>query len=472
MKNFFTILLALAIILSLCACGGGAGGSKDGLKVGFGREIILPDDPVHLQGGDSGARLSTGYLDQIAATCISMTYGDETVLVYTMDFCTITERLSGIQSAITEATGIPEDNIIFNGTHTHSSVNIGRNCPDSYYKKLTEAVTNAALTAIADQSAAEVYYGSTPTEGLCFVRHYLLNNGLTYGQGHRENEGTRVAHLYDANTTLQVIKFARAAEDKKDIVLMSMGSHPNMIGGTNISADWPGAARAYVEENSDSLCAVFQAASGDQEYISHVGLSPYDKDYRKYGAVAGEYCVNVLNNEMTKGDNSGIKLVAHRYTAPSMKEGTDDEELMAEAIAVNNAMSQYGSSHILTEQAVAAATRIGTVYEAQGLVQRSNHPDTYSMNLHALAVGGVSLIFAPYEMFGVTGKYICDNSPYDMTFIVTVSETPEGHMGYMPHLYGCEEGFYGYDVTKFARGTAEDLAETYLDILTNIKNAE
>ena len=45
-------------------------------------------------------------------------------------------------------------------------------------------------------------------------------------------------------------------------------------------------------------------------------------------------------------------------------------------------------------------------------------------------------------------------------------------MGYMPHAYAGEESFYEYDVTKFARGTAEDLAETYVQLLTDMKSAE
>ena len=38
----------------------------------------------------------------------------------------------------------------------------------------------------------------------------------------------------------------------------------NAIDANMISGDWPYVARTYVEENSDSLCAVFEAAAGDQ----------------------------------------------------------------------------------------------------------------------------------------------------------------------------------------------------------------
>ena len=60
-----------------------------------------------------------------------------------------------------------------------------------------------------------------------------------------------------------------------------------------------------------------------------------------------------------------------------------------------------------------------------------------------------------------------------MTFIITCSENSDGyHRGYLPHVYACEESFYEYDVTKFARGTAENLALTYVKLLTEMKEGQ
>ncbi len=479
MKKLVTLLLTLAIILGLCACGGEAGG-KNGLQVGFGRASTLPDEQVTLAGGDAKTRKSQGFMDEIFATCIAITEGEETVLLYTLDTITILETVYTVQEDISAATGISTENIILNATHDHSSPSFGSTLTETYKTKFTQACITAAQDAIADQSAAEIYYGSTQAESLCFVRHYILSNGYQYGthQGSKTKGNATIAeHAYDANETLQVIKFARAAEDKKDIVLMNMGAHPNIaqaVDRTLISADWPGYARAYVEENTDSLCAVFLSAAGDQGQGSDVAgksLFTGNKRFAEHGEAAGKYCVDVLNGEMAKAEGSGIKLSIKRYTGKANKEGIDNAELMTQAIEVNKNMSQYGSSHVLTTQAVAASDLIDSVYEAQGLVNRSKNPDTFSMDIHALTVGGISFIFAPYEMFGESSQYIMDNSPYEMTFIVSCSENPEGHMGYIPSKYGCENSFYEYDVTKFARGTAEDLAKVYVEMLTEIKNA-
>lgn len=481
MKKILSILLTLAIVLGLCACGGGEGGSsdsKEGLQVGFARKSILPDiQGVEIAGGDASSRLSTGYIDEVAVTCIAISEGEETILLYTIDFIVVDKWVYAAQEQISKATGIPVENILLNCTHTHSGVSIRSEWDgvDAYRTKYNQAAADAGVAAIADMSAAEMYYGSTMTDDVTFVRHYLLENGTTYGNGHGDITGTeRKDHLYESDGELQVIKFVRPAEDKKDVVLMNLGSHATIVNGTSrnsISADWPGAARSYVEANTDSLCAVFEAAAGDQIPNSSVGSAKYPNKHPETGNYIGEYCVSVLNGEMTKAGGTGINLVKYDYTANSMKEGTDNAALLAQAQEIQALASQYGSSHELVSAAV-AKTDFYNYYEASGLVSRANAPETRTMELHAMTIQGVSFIFAPFEMFGVTGREIKDNSPYDMTFVITCSENANGyHMGYLPHEYACEESFYEYDVTKFARGTAEDLAKTYVEILTDMKNA-
>ena len=113
MKKIFCILLTVALLLSLCACGGGeAAGGKDykGLQVGFGRTSIVPDVlGVEIAGGDASARISTGYRDEVSATCIAIKEGEETILLYTIDFITVDQHVYTAQADIAAATGIDPD---------------------------------------------------------------------------------------------------------------------------------------------------------------------------------------------------------------------------------------------------------------------------------------------------------------------------------------------------------------------------
>lgn len=416
MKKVISLALVMLLMFGLGACTKET--KAEGLQVGFGRVSILPDDiGVQIAGGDASQRISTGYMDELSATCIAISEGDETILLYTIDFIVVSAEVYAAQDYISEATGVPTKNIILNTTHTHSGVSIRSSWTGvaEYKEKYNNAAVEAAQKAIADQSAAEVYYGSTVTD-IVFVRNYLLEDGTAFGNRHGDNSNSEIKeHRYDADGELQVIKFARAAEDKKDVVLMNLGAHATIVNTLDpnvLSADWPGVARSYVEANSDSLCAVFEGAAGDQIPFSKIkGLCPVGNKMPEYGNAVGEFCLSVLNGEMTKADGTGIDLVQYL------------------------------------------------------------HEGSYNLEMHVMQIHGVSLIFAPYEMFGGSAQELKTGSPYDMTFIITCSENQYGyHAGYIPTPIAYADNAYEAQVAKCPEGTAEELVQAYINLLTEMKN--
>ena len=112
--------------------------------------------------------------------------------------------------------------------------------------------------------------------------------------------------------------------------------------------------------------------------------------------------------------------------------------------------------------ALAREKGFSSYFEATAVRARSNAPDARDMNLRTMTIGKLGFIFAPYEMFGTQGMYIKEHSPCDMTFVVTCSE---GAKGYMPSQLGVQIGCYESCVTQFAPGTAEKLAEDFVNML-------
>ena len=475
MKKFLCIFAVLALILGLCACGASESEEgKKGLQVGFNRQSITPTESgVQIAGGDASSRLSTGFLDEVTTTCIAISQNGETYLIYTCDFMILyASIIDPIKNVITNATGVPSSNILFNCTHTHSGVNIiGANWDGSaaYRELFSKRALKAAEKALEDLSPATVSYGSTVAENMSFVRHYLMNDGTTCGNGHGSSASGYKEHMYEADQELQIIKFNRAAEDKKDIMIASFPSHATTVNGTNatsLSACYPGAFRTAVEQTGDMHCAFFQGASGDQIPTSKIpGLPATANDHKLQGQKLAEYA---LATELTEATGDQVVLKAWQYTGNSMKEGIDDPDLMAKAQEIATLSGQKGSSDPAVK-ALVAQYGFTNVYEATGLRSRASAPDTRTMTLVAMQIGNdVSMAFAPYEMFGMHGTYIKENSPFAMDFIVTCSED---YQGYFPHIEGCEHGFYEYDVTKYERGTGEKLAELFAQTLTEMKNA-
>lgn len=468
MKKCSSLFLAMVMVLSLCACSGREGAADEGLQVGFGRVSVTPEYEVRLAGG-AATRNSEGYQDYLYLTCVAIRENGETFIIGTMDFiCAEDVFVDPAKAVMSEETGVPEENILLNATHTHASVAIrtdGSTNVDQYRKDFFEWSRQAAKAAVEDLSPAEVWYGSIKAEGMAWVRHYKMSDGTYAGPNYGSWDSGIVDHSNEADQELQLIKFARAAEDKKDVVLINYPAHATMTqSSTVLSADFPAPTRDYIEENTDSLVAYFIAAAGDQVPSSRIAGETFSKDYKVYGAELGRYAVECMNN-LTKVETTGISHGERTFTAGYNKEKL---ELLDQAKQVQSIWQQVGRG---TTEGSNAAKNAGfsSVYEVSAIINRAAAPDTNSMDIRVLAIGDISFIFAPYEMFGVQGMYIKENSPYPMTFVITCAEGAEG---YLPSQLGWEMGTYESQVSKFERGSAEKLADEFVAMLTEMKTTQ
>ena len=469
MKKFLSVALILALVLGLCACSGSgdaAGGKKDGVYVGFGRENITPDYTVHMSGGDWKSRPSSGFMDVQYVTCIAITEGGQTLLLYTMDFIGSSDTfVDPARDMISQATGVPKENIWMNATHTHSGVAISSSWDktQTYREMFNEAATKAATDAIADQAKAEVYYGGVQTEKMAFVRHYTMSDGTVAGSNFGSfSAGSITGHVVDADQELQLVNFVRNDEGKKDILLMSFPAHCTMNQNSKVlSADYPAPTREYVEANSDHLVAFFQGASGDQVPTSKIGSENYSTDYKVYGERLGQYAIDGMAG-LSKLENTQLKLTHEIYVGQANKENIDR---LGDAKKVQQVIDQYSKS---SQEAKAAASQYGfsSVYEATAVISRASAPETEEMELRVFSIGDLGFVLAPYEMFCRHSMYIKENSPFPETIVITLGQ---GNEGYLPTLEAFEYGSYEAAVSSFARGTGEDLAEKYVEMLKGLK---
>lgn len=444
MKKMLCIILSFVLLLGLCACGGKGETSAQGLQVGFGRANITPNYSVPLQGNDWSKRWSESVMDYCYATCIAMRSGKDTVLVYTIDIKLMTGvGYDAIKGSIHDKTGVPVENIFMNATHTHSAPAIRYTWEGSaaYTAEFIEAVVSAAEEAVQDLTPATAAAGYIQTEGLAFVRHYLMNDGTYAGSNFGKLDSGRKEHAREADGQMAVVQFKREG-NKKDVVLVNFGTHPTFNGGSVdkiISADFPGPLRQYVEENTDSLVAYFTAAAGDQVCRSNLpGLGKVEakSDYVKYGELLGQYAIDALS-ALTPVEGNAIRLINRDMTYATNKENLDK-----------------------------TPDQMNGPYEQTWIGRRAQLGDTRTMTLRTLAVGNLGFVSAPYEMFGEQGKYIKDNSPFATTVVMTCGE---GDNSYVSNIAGFEYNCYESQVCYYARGVAEQAAKDMVSMLEELK---
>ena len=439
----------------------------ENLQVGYGRVNITPDYPVSMAGGAS-KRISEGFADPLYITFIALRQGEETLLIATMDFVGSYEEFAvPARTRVSQATGIPEDHVILNSTHTHSSVAIRHEDGVGilrYREDFYNWAEEAAKAALADLSDANVFYTSAQTKGMNWVRHYKMADGTYAGANYGSfKNSTIVGHASDPDCEMQLIKFQRPAEGKKDIILMAYPAHATkMQKSILLSADFPGPAREYIAENTGALVAYFIAGAGDQVPSSRIPEEHFSDDYQVFGKEVGRIAVEALQN-LTPVNETALRFSQRTFTGPSNQH---DLDRLDEAKAVSAIWEQVGGRGTPEGKKAAKENGFSSVYAVTAILNRARFKPTRSLVLRTLAIGNISMIFAPYEMFGASAMQIKDGSPYDMTFIVSCSQN---HDGYMPSKLGWQLMCYEAQITRFAPGTAERLAEEYVDMLKESK---
>lgn len=465
MKKLICMLLAAVMLLALCACGGNSadGAERSALQVGFGKSNMMPESTVTIAGGEDPNRLHTGYLDYLTASCIAFSDGTNTVLLYTIDMqCLTTTFIGAAKQTISRETGVAVENIMLSCTHDHSSPShVMSHTGISAFQAgpFTTALVDSGKAAMKDLAAADIYIGESRTEGMVFVRHYNMEDGTVAGPAYGNLVTDEiVGHAYESDETIQIVKFDRSAASKKDIVLFNLGCHATYYSSTatsNLSADFPGPARDYVAANADCHAAYFMSASGDQTPGSRFPEVQQNLSHKQFGEKLGQYVVDALGS-LTKVNAGNVKLTEVNYAAESNKL---DVSRIGDANRLWALFQEKGYDIANTQ---ARNEGFKSIYECRSIIMSGSYPKTKYVNINVLSAGDVSFAIFSGEMFSSTGRYIRENSPYDMTFILTCAN---GYNGYFPdergYGYGCYEAYSSY-VNK---GTAEKIGEEYIKML-------
>lgn len=471
MKKILSLVLALSLTLCLCACGGGAdepdntnNAFDDGqLYVGFGRESITPKNSVPLGGyGNAENRMSTDIVDYLYGTCIAMTEGDETVLLFTQDLVRSYEPwVQAVRERITAELGIPADHIMISSTHTHSGpeTNSSDSSITEYLELYIDAMVTAAKNALEDRSVATLYGTKTELENMTFVRHYLMSDGTYAGSNFGSFSGNvPVEHATEADNEMLLVKFDRG-EDKQDILLVNWQAHPDHskdLGFNRISADFVGPLRTKLEKDSGMQVAYFTGDTGNLNPFSKMTSDNHGLSWNEYGEKLAEYAMDALSG-LTAIEGEGIKATQVQFEY-AMNHANEDKLVQAKEVA---ALGNTDAANALAKE-----YGLGSYMEAANVPQRVNRPATGTMEFNAFYVAGMAFITAPYEMFSDNGIYIKENSPFDMTLLFTNANDWNSYCA-------TEEAYdyvsYESSAGHFARGCAEAAADKFVEMLKGLQ---
>ena len=480
MKRLLTATVVLAGAVSLFA---------GEFKAGFARTDITPPLGVYMPGYYQ-ARHAKEILDPLSVNCVAFNDGKKTALIMQFD----TEALSdwvadGMRDAIVKATGVDRDAILLHASHTHDGGHLAAKVTQSsaagvslepltklYVEMSTTRAADAAVEAIRDLKPAKLSYQRTEAKRISFGRRYLMKSGKV-----QTNPGTNNPDIVGPagnppDESVQVLRIDRTGG--KPICLINFQTHPDVVGGETITADWPGLTRTVFEAATlgKTHCIVINGTQGD---LNHCNVQPLPGEMnglkRDFDAVDRGYdhawhMANVLAAAALSKwmkciplEAGEVKYMTSTIRVPAQKAKDTDEKNLKwaddvwalheksrkEGIAGSKkdyVTAKYGWTDMELTTEVARAGRIRRM---------ANHADFHDLPLYGFAIGkSVAFGGFPGEPFNDIGKAVKKNSPFTLTILSCLTN---GSRGYFPFSDAYVGGGYESATSPFGPTVADDL---------------
>ena len=463
--------------------------TQGGLRAGVGRAIITP--PVGMpMGGWSNAlhERSEGNDLDLTATALAVTDGGTAAAICELDLCLLTDAQAGaIRVAVSDATGIPRDNVRVTATHNHSApvtgeltgagfMSQGLESVGPYMDMVTEQLAGAARQAWQALAPARMGHG-TGSSPLAVNRRVLLPEG-----------GIRVGHAW-AGPVDHTVRVARLDGESGNALatIVHYSAHPTILAGGNrlINPDYPGPVRRVVEAAMGGRCVFLQGTAGDIGPIeTFVGdLEPY----HRLGAMLGhDAAATALRSgadphrqRLAESQDPSTWLAFYEYAPPpstdptvrverriidmplrtDLGDATDWRRRQAALRAdLIEAVGRGGDAFAIRELRVQTKFVSMRAERAEALAGMS----TYPLEVHGTRIGPLALIGVPVEPFIELGHAIEARSPFAMTM---VSGYTNGYRNYLPTRQEHLRGGYEVDISAFTSDAGERFVETAVEVL-------
>lgn len=411
------------------------------LKAGAATSNITPPLGMEIVGNFAPRPIAAHVNDELHARCLVLDDGTTKLVFVVADTISLSRDVwDEAKRQIETATGIPAANLMFSGTHTHSSVAARTNegTPFLNYRQfLVSRVVDVVRCALNNLEPARVAWGTGQLPQHVFNRRFLLKDGGTeinpFGERDRAvmNPGGALrARLLEPAGPVnpEVYCLSVQAADGRQIALMA-NYWLHYVGGVpreHLSADYFGEFCRLVEDalghdggHPPCVGILANGPCGDVNNIDRSANAPAVKyqPYEKIKLVAGDLATEVLRVHGTLEHRDGLELKAAAAEL-ELAVRRPTAEMVERARQV---LARPDGTDPVHRHEVAYAHRTMSAHEAK--------EDTVTTVMQTFRIGDLGIASIPFEVFTETGLEIKERSPFRDTFTI---ELANGSNGYLP----------------------------------------
>lgn len=346
-------------------------------------------------------------------------------------------------------------NTIMCATHTHTAPEIRRGregMSEEFFSSLVKTATDTLEEALKSPlHKGELFEGITSDSRFIFNRRYWMKDGkVLTNPGKGNPDIVRPEGEIDPEIPFFLIR----EEGKNAVLVSSIVNHSDTIGGTGVSADWPGFYRREMESflGQDSLCIPLVGTEGNINHFDNstpVCQACYEEAERLGKGYAQSMKKALEKAVRVKGD--GIKTINGDCFCKTRE---IDEEELAEAKATMEKWPEIDvndpeSVKDLTSLDLARGTPFALKYFAWQFIRLADYKEEQRFSLTGIALGdSLQIASLPSEPFVEIGLQVRKGVFSGKTCLIaalagTGSSRCSG--GYIPNSWNYGRG--GYETT-------------------------
>ncbi|MCC6420159.1 MAG: hypothetical protein IT429_18140 [Gemmataceae bacterium] len=441
----------------------------------------MPDDPLRaaydeaditppLGGSMPGYfrdRQATGTLDPLRAKVLYLSQGKESVALVACDLIGIGAPLVGrIRKAVAARMKTPPRHVWVHATHTHTGGMAPRagsytSDADTIYpgfypgrvdekwvgqlvERTAGAVARAAVRA-AQEKQLTLHEGREPT--VAHYRRYVMKGGTVRTNPGRNNANV-VRPAGEIDPRVHVLNF-----QTNRVVAVIYGMHPDCVGGTRYSADYPHHLAAMMRQalGEDWRVIFFNACCGN---INHINIrDAKQRSGPEESQRIGQALAKAALAALQKGQPLALRLGAQtRDVASRLRRPRPEDVKLAEELLRNP--KQQGKNPF----------GFNDLYAPAALVLARTKDREHRAEVAALRLGAFGLAFLPGEIFVELGREVEMASGLKPTRTIGLTN---GSLGYIPTRRGYTEGGYeaGYRSARYEPDTGHRWAAAAAEVL-------
>jgi len=459
------------------------------LLAGTGRRCTNP--PPNIAHGGWGAQKheqAEGIDMDLWVTALALSDEVTTAVLLDFDIQILTnQRADQLRAAVSQATGLPVQNIRASATHTHSGpvpykswIEKGYEMVGPWFEDVARWSAEAAVEAVAALKPVRLRTG----RGQC---HINTNRRAITASGERF-----LGVNPDGPCDRDVLVARLDSLEKQPLAtLVNYACHPTIMGPPNrlITPDYPGAMKRVVEQAVGGKCLFLLGSAGDQGPLQ--GFQSDTSIYRKFGAVLGHEAAKValgldtipsavkFQEIIPSGAPLGsyepqfasvpsvpVRVLEKEILVP-LREGLPEKKAASEKLDFWKAKLK-SAREVADQAAITEATYMARRADIQlRMADDFGGKTNAGVRTHFITFGDVALVGCNIEPFCEIGMDVKKQSPFPTTFM---SGYTNGRMAYMATAEEWPKGGYEVENSPFGQTAAATLTDEIVKTLRLLRH--